>query len=200
MRTRLPDWARVVLIVVGLPLALTGVNGLIWATVALDGNPPWATHALLLLGGLGAVILGVWPSSRRGAAVPSAGRVVLVVGGLLVALFGVLMIVWSDGSTVAGGVAANPYGGYAVFSTGPSGYAVGGEVFREPTEADEPVVTGTREEVYDWVYGRHDWETRTAYVVLTAGLVALAAGAWPQRQQAVAETPPTAATSSTLGH
>lgn len=231
MQTRLPEWARVVLIVVGVPLALAGVNGLIWATVAIDGNPSWVTQTLLLVGGLGAVVLGVWPSSRHGARLAGPGRVVLVVGGLLVALFGVWMLMWTYGDYGDPLVEANPEGGYSVY-TAATDYVVRGrtadqepdpfdlpwtvwrtdgsgqpveEVFRGPREeidrfmqgAREPVVTGTRDEVYDWVHGQHDWETRTVYIALTAGLVALAAGAWPQRQRGAPEAPPAEAASST---
>ena len=231
MRTRLPEWARVVLIVVGVPLALAGVNGLIWATVGIDGNPSWMTQTLLLAGGLAAVVLGVWPSRRRGARLPGPGRVLLVVGGLLVALFGVWMLMWTYGEPGDPPVEANPEGGYSVYAAA-SGYVVRGrtadqepdpfdlpwtvwrtgssgqpveEVFRgSQVEIDrfmsgarEPVVTGTREDVHAWVDGKHDWETRTGYVVLTAGLVALSAGAWPQRQRVAPEAPTAEAGSST---
>jgi hypothetical protein len=38
----------VLFIVVGVPLVLAGVNGLVWATVAIDGNPSWVTQTILL--------------------------------------------------------------------------------------------------------------------------------------------------------
>jgi hypothetical protein len=231
MRTRLPEWARVVLVVVGVPLALAGVNGLIWATAAIDGNPSWPTQMILLVVGLGAVVLGIWPSSRHGARLPRPGRAVLVVGGLLVALSAGWMLMWTYGDYGDPPVEANPDGGYSVYGAA-TGYVVRGrtadqepdpfdlpwtvwrtdgsgqpveEVFRGSQEeidwfmssAREPVVTGTRDEVYDWVHGQHDWQTRTVYIVLTAGLVAIAAGAWPQRRRVTSEAPPAEAASST---
>ena len=230
MRTQLPDWARVLLIVVGVPLVLAGVNGLIWATVAIDGSPSWVTQTLLLVAGLGALVLGVWPSSRHGAWLPGPGRVVLVVGGLLVALFAGWMLMWTYGDYGDPLVEANPEGGYSVY--GPAiGYVVRGrtadqepdpfdlpwtvwrtdgsgqpveEVFRgAQQEIDrfmssvrEPVVTGSQEQVYDWVHGQHDWQTRSVYIALTAGVVAIAAGAWPQRRAGVSEGLPAEAASS----
>jgi hypothetical protein len=230
MRTRLPEWARVLLIVIGVPLVLSGVNGLVWATVAIDGNPSWVTQTILLVAGLAALALGVWPSSRHGAWLPGPGRVVLVVGGLLVALLSGYMLMWTYGDYGDPPVEANPEGGYSVYGAATS-YVVRGrtadqepdpfdlpwtvwrtdgsgqpveEVFRgRQQEIDrfmssvrEPVVTGTREEVYDWVHGQHDWQTRTVYIALTAGLVAIAAGAWPQRRPVTAEGPPAEAASS----
>jgi hypothetical protein len=138
MRTRLPEWARVLLIVVGVPLVLAGVNGLIWATVAIDGNPSWVTQTLLLVAGLPALVLGVWPSSRHGAPMPGPGRAVLVVGGLLVVLFSGWMLMWTYGDYGDPPVEANPEGGYSVYGPATSYVVRGRTANQEPDPFDLP--------------------------------------------------------------
>jgi hypothetical protein len=178
MRTRLPDWARALLIVLGVPVALLGANGLIWATVAIDGNPSWVVPTVLLLSGLGAVVLGVWPSSRRGASLPRSGRAILIVGGLIVALFGVwLLPLVSLGEYGWPTIEANPEGGYSIY--GPP----------SDSGAREPAVTGTMEDIHNWLRAKGDWQARNIYIMLAGGLVAVAAGAWPRRQRPTPETP-----------